>query len=377
MLSLARAGWVPSIAWGGIQLLAILDLPRIGAALGCFVGGVVVGFAVYKLISARIRRSESITRWGGSDLTISAVRDVAMAWFAIGGLYGAVAWLPISTEQRHTVGKALLALVILSATFIGARVTSDAIKVYALRTGGVMQASSIFITIGRLLIYIVGFLILLQTLGVSIAPILTALGVGGLAVALALQDTLANLFAGVHLLASKKIRIGDYVKLETGQDGYVVDINWRNTSIRQLPNNMIIVPNAKMASAIVTNFYRPQSELSVPVEIAADYRSDLDKIEAVTKDVIREVMQTVPGGVPTFEPLVRFHTFDDWAIRFTAILRVREFADQYLIKHEFVKRLRARYAAEEIEIPVPLVRNLNEHLLDGELESLHEEARRR
>jgi small-conductance mechanosensitive channel len=217
----------------------------------------------------------------------------------------------------------------------------------------------------------------LQTLGISIAPILTALGVGGLAVALALQDTLANLFAGVHLLASKKIRIGDYVKLETGQDGYVADINWRNTSIRQLPNNMIIVPNAKMASAIVTNFYRPQSELSVPVEISADYGSDLDKIEAVTKDIIRDVMETVPGGVPTFEPLVRFHTFDDWAIRFTAILRAREFADQYLIKHEFVKRLCARYEAEGIEIPFPAVRNLNEHLLDGELESLHEEARRR
>jgi small-conductance mechanosensitive channel len=357
-------------------LLATLDLPRIGAALGCFVGGILVGYAVYRVISARIRRSESLTRWGGAGFTISAVRDVAMAWFAIGGLYGAVAWLPLSTQQRQTVGRALLTLVILSATVIGARVTADAIKLYALRTGGVMQASSIFITIGRLLIYIVGFLILLQTLGVSIAPILTALGVGGLAVALALQDTLANLFAGVHLLASKKIRIGDYVKLDTGEDGYVADINWRNTSIRQLPNNMIIVPNAKMASAIVTNFYRPQSEMSVLVDIGADYGSDLDKIEAVTTDVIRDVMQTVPGGVPTFEPLVRFHTFDEWAIRFTAVLRAREFADQYLIKHEFVKRLRARYEAEGIEIPVPVVRNLNEHLLE-ELESLHEEAQRR
>jgi small-conductance mechanosensitive channel len=358
-------------------LLASLDLPRVGAALGCFVGGIVAGYAAYRLISARIRQNESLTRWGGADFTISAIRDIAMVWFTIGGLYGAVAWLPLSIEQRHTVGRVLVAIVILSATVIGARVTSDAIKLYALRTGGVMQASSIFITIGRLLIYIVGFLILLQTLGISIAPILTALGVGGLAVALALQDTLANLFAGVHLLASKKIRIGDYVKLETGQDGYVADINWRNTSIRQLPNNMIIVPNAKMASAIVTNFYRPQSELSVLVEITADYDGDLNKIEAVTKDVIRDVMETVPGGVPTFEPLVRFHTFDDWAIRFTAILRAREFADQYVIKHEFVKRLRARYEAEGIEIPFPAVRNLNEHLLDEELEALREDIRRR
>ena len=357
-------------------MLANLDLPRTGAATGCFVGGVVLGFAVYKLVSARIRRNESLTRWGGADFTISAVRDVAMVWFAIGGLYAAVAWLPLSHDQRHTVGRGLLSLVILSATVIGARVTSDAIKLYALRTGGVMQASSIFITIGRLLIYIVGFLILLQTLGVSIAPILTALGVGGLAVALALQDTLANLFAGVHLLASKKIRIGDYVKLETSEEGYVTDINWRNTSLRQLPNNMIIVPNAKMASAIVTNFYRPQNELSVLIDVEVDYGTDLEKVEAVTKEVIKDVMGTVDGGVPSFEPLVRFHTFGDWSIKFTAILRAQEFADQYLLKHEFVKRLRARYAAERIQMPFPIVRIApEEEMLAHELERLRDDAR--
>jgi small-conductance mechanosensitive channel len=354
-------------------LLATLDLPRIGAATGCFVGGVVLGFAVYKLVSARIRRSESMTRWGGADFTVSAVRDIAMVWFAIAGLYGAVAWLPLTHDQRHTVNRALLSLVILSATVVAARVTADAIKLYALRTGGVMQASSIFITLGKLLIYIVGFLILLQTLGVSIAPILTALGVGGLAVALALQDTLANLFAGVHLLASKKIRIGDYVKVETGQEGYVTDINWRNTSLRQLPNNMIIVPNAKMASAIVINFYRPQNELAVLIECEVDYNSDLEKVEAVTKEVIRDVMKTVDGGVPSFEPVVRFHTFGDWSIKFTSIMRAREFADQYLLKHEFVKRLRARYAAEGIQIPFPVVRVLpDEERLDEELERLQQ-----
>ena len=175
---------------------------------------------------------KSLTRSGGVGFTVAAVRDVAIAWFTLGGLYLAISFLPLSAELHHNVGRGLLVLVILSATVIAARVASDAIKVYALRTTGVMQASSIFITVGRLLIYIVGFLILLQTFGISIAPILTALGVGGLAVALALQDTLANLFAGVHLLASRKIKIGDYVALESGQEGYVVDINWRNTSIR-------------------------------------------------------------------------------------------------------------------------------------------------
>jgi small-conductance mechanosensitive channel len=256
---------------------------------------------------------------------------------------------------------------------VAARVTSDAIKLYALRTSGVVQASSIFITIGRLVIYIIGFLILLQMLGISITPILTALGVGGLAVALALQDTLANLFAGVHLLASRKIRIGDYVKLDSGEEGYVTDINWRNTSIRQIPNNMIIVPNARMASAIVTNFYRPQNEMSLLIDVGVDYASDLDRVEAVTKEVIVDVMRTVPGGVVDFEPVVRFNKFGDWAINFTAVLRAQEYADQYLIKHEFVKRLRARFEKEGIVIPFPVVRVMPDAAqLEEELERLGE-----
>jgi small-conductance mechanosensitive channel len=175
----------------------------------------------------------------------------------------------------------------------------------------------------------------------------------------------------VHLLASRKIRIADYVKLDSGEEGYVTDINWRNTSIRQLPNNMIIVPNAKMASAIVTNFYRPQNEMSVLVDVGVDYASDLEHVETVTKEVIADIMRTVPGGVPDHEPVVRFNKFGDWAINFTAVLRAREYADQYLIKHEFVKRLRERYHSEGILIPFPVVRIMPDEVeLEEELERL-------
>src|SRR6266567_8396435 len=135
-------------------MLANLDVTRVGAAGGSFVGGLLLGYAVYKLVSSRLRRNETLTLWGGTDFVIAAVRDVAMAWFAIGGLYGAVALLSLSPNIRRPVGKAFLALVIFSAMVVGARVTADAIRLYALRTGGVMQASSIFITVGRLIIYI-------------------------------------------------------------------------------------------------------------------------------------------------------------------------------------------------------------------------------
>jgi small-conductance mechanosensitive channel len=183
--------------------------------------------------------------------------------------------------------------------------------------------------------------------------LLTALGVGGLAVALALQDTLSNLFAGFYLTVARQIRLGDYVKLDTGQEGYVEDIGWRATMIRLLPNNMVIVPNNKISQAIITNYNLPSRDLAVLVEVGVSYDSDLERVERVTIEVGREIMKSVTGGVPDFEPFIRYHTLGEYSINFTVILRAKEFVDQYLVKHQFVKRLVDRYRKEGITIPFP------------------------
>lgn len=147
---------------------------------------------------------------------------------------------------------------------------------------------------------------------------------------------------------------GDYIKLDTGDEGYVVDIGWRSTSIRTLSNNMIIVPNHKLASAIITNFYQPGKELSILIPIGISYDSNLEKVEKITIDVAKDVMKEVNGGVCEFDPFVRYHTFSDFSINFSVVLRVQEFVNQYLIKHEFIKGIHKRYKEEGIEIPFPI-----------------------
>jgi small-conductance mechanosensitive channel len=134
----------------------------------------------------------------------------------------------------------------------------------------------------------------------------------------------------------------------------VADIGWRATKIRMLPNNMVLVPNAKLASAIITNYDLPDKELAVLVQVGVDYASDLEQVERVTCEVAKDVLQTVAGGVTTFEPFIRYHTFADFSINFTVILRAKEYVDQYLLKHEFVKRLHTRYNQEGITIPFPI-----------------------
>ena len=197
-------------------------------------------------------------------------------------------------------------------------------------------------------------MIVIQTLGVSIAPLLTTLGGGGLAVALALQDTLSNLFSGIHIIASKQINTGDYIKLDTGEEGYVVDISWRNMSIRELSNNIIIVPNGKVAKTILRNYDLPKQELSLLIPIGVSYSSDLEHVEKITIEVATDVLKTVKGGVPDFEPFIRYHTFGESSIIFNVFLRAKEFSDHFLVKHEFIIKLHKRYKEENIEIPFPI-----------------------
>jgi small-conductance mechanosensitive channel len=200
----------------------------------------------------------------------------------------------------------------------------------------------------------IGLLVALNGVGVSITPMLTALGVGGLAVALALQEPLANFFAGLFITLAGQIRLGDYVRLDSGQEGYVADFSWRSTRLRMLANNLVIVPNAKLAQALVVNHDLPSRDLAVIVEVGVDYASDLDAVERVVTEVGRDVMATVPGGIAEFAPFIRFHTFGQSSIDFTVILRAREYVDQYLIKHEFIKRLHRRFDEEGIVIPFPI-----------------------
>ncbi|MFF4947956.1 mechanosensitive ion channel family protein [Streptomyces chattanoogensis] len=331
------------------RVLTVHDLIVAGAALAAGVVGGLVLRGALRWLAKHARR----TRWSGDDVIVDALRSV-VPWAAIcGGLAAAAAALPLTETVGHHVNLTLTVLLILVVTFTAARVITGLVRSLAQSRSGVAGSATIFANITRIVVLAMGVLVVLQTMGISITPLLTALGVGGLAVALALQDTLANLFAGVHVLASKTVQPGDYIRLSSGEEGYVVDINWRNTVVRQLSNNLVIIPNIQLSGTNMTNFTRPEQQLSILVQAGVGYDSDLEHVERVTIEVVKDVMTDVSGALPDHEPAVRFHTFGDSRIGFTVILGVGEFSDQYRIKHEFIKRLHKRYRDEGIRIPAP------------------------
>lgn len=314
----------------------------------------VVGVWARRFMVPRLLRLASHTRWEGDQIVIRAIRGPVILWSLMAGLYLAMRFSQLPADVVEMAGRLLKALWIFSVAWVGANTFAQLITHYASKWQLALPTTSLTQNLVKGAIFVLGALMILDSLGVQIGSLLAALGIGSLAVALGLQDTLANLFAGMYVTLSKHILVGDYIKLESGQEGYVTDIGWRATKIQMLSNNVVIIPNAKLGQSIITNYYLPTRELAVLVEVGVDYASDLDMVERVTCEVAREVMRTVPGGVPTFEPVVRYHGFGDFAIQFTVVMRAKEFVDQYLLIHEFLKRLHRRYQQEGIGIPSPI-----------------------
>jgi small-conductance mechanosensitive channel len=331
-----------------------LVLQRFVLASAYLAGGLVLGIALERVVLGAIARVARRTKWPGDEVVIGSLRWMVFLWVTLAGLYAALLAVSPPPGVRAAVGKAVLVVAILSVTLVGMRLASGFVRLYADRAAGALPTTTLFVNIARLTVLVVGILVVLEILGVSVTPILTALGVGGLAVALALQDTLSNFFAGIHIIASRQVRVGNYIKLATGEEGYVTDLNWRYTVIRTLGNNVVIVPNSKLASAIVTNYDLPEKEMSVLINVGVSYGSDLEKVERVTVGVAREVMRAVIGEMPGFDPFIRYNAFGDSSINFTVVLRVKEFGQQYVLQHEFIKRLHERYRQEGIEIPFPI-----------------------
>ena len=195
----------------------------------------------------------------------------------------------------------------------------------------------------------------------SITPILTALGVGGLAVALALQDTLSNLFGGFYVAVAGQVRLGDYVKLNSGEEGYVTDIGWRCTTFRAQANNMIIVPNAKLAQAIVTNYYLPEKRMAASFVVTVGYECDPDAVEQVLGEVLAAGRAGDSGNAGGSGAVggVRSRIWGRrvWGSR--ANFQVAEFASQGPVRNELRKRVLRRFRADGIGIPYPLAHGLS------------------
>lgn len=338
--------------------LTALDLPPWAVITMVTLGALVIMLLLKRLILGRIRKLTNRTSYYLDSILLEAIAlplTLLIITATLLILRHMLLMYEVGGSDLLQSSNMLAQLILVGAIVVFAdQFSTRAIGKYSARSDALRNSSSILQGVCRGLILCIGLLVILGTLGISITPIIASLGITSLAVALALQPTLENFFSGVQIVMDKPFRVGDYIELDSGEQGFVEKIGWRSTWIKMLPNNTVIVPNSVISQSKLVNYFYPAKELSVPVDVGVHYNSDLEHVERVTLEVAREILKTHKWGVPDYDTFVVFTAFDSSSINFTVMLRAQEYFNRFFIKSEFIKALHKRFNEEGIVIPYPI-----------------------
>jgi small-conductance mechanosensitive channel len=317
--------------------------------------GIILGWIFKRFVHQRLKKMTQKTDWRGDDVFFEAIESHIVLWFFLISLNIASSSISfLSDEYLGYLSKIIVAVIILSVTIAASKIGVGVLDYWAERQGTNLPSTTIFVNLARIIIISVGILIILQSIGISITPLLTAMGVGGLAISLALKDTLSDFFAGLHILLSQKVKPGDFVELDSGYMGYVQNITWRHTTLMERTNNEVTVPNAKISAAIVKNYDKGDPSFSIRVSIGVSYKSDLEHVVNVTEEVAATVVADIDGAKKDNPAVVRFFQFGESSVDLKVYFRGKKYGDQHLIIDEFIRRIHKRFQAEKIEIPFPI-----------------------
>jgi small-conductance mechanosensitive channel len=319
-----------------------------------FVATVLAAWLVRRVLLHALRAWASRVQSRPGIILVEALRVPTLIYIAILGVHFAIQVSKLPKEVTTQEPKILASLWIIFFTVMCMQIARDLARHYGAKIPGAQRVTSLTQNLAQGVVAVLGILGLLNQFGVGVTPILTALGVGGLAVALALQDTLANLFAGFYVAVAGQVRLGDYIKLNSSEEGYVADITWRSTIIRSLGNNLIIVPNTKLAQAIVTNYHLPVKPMSASVRVDVTYDSDPDQVERLLLEIGKQGSREIAGMLADPAPSVSFDPgFGESGLGFTLGFQVAEFANQFAVRNELRKRIFRRFREAGIAIPFP------------------------
>lgn len=324
-------------------------------AVGIFIISVLVAWLVLFVMRYARRKLEGRVR--KPTLLPQLLRSLSRPLFLLIVLEGLILALNSVSYLAHwhdNLVKASIAVVIALVTYALASGGTELLTWYLRRRRMRQILIRLIQRFALIIIYIIGLLVLLDYYNISISPLIAGLGIGGLAIALALQPTLANFFAGTQIVSDRVVRVGDYIELDGGSvRGYVTDVGWRSTRIRTPYNNMVIIPNSRLADSVITNYFGPTMEMAVLVSCGVSYNANLPQVENIALEVASEVIQELDEADKTFEPWFAYEEFGDSNINFWIWLQAKDRLASFRIKSEIIKRLKARLDKEGITINYP------------------------
>jgi len=349
---LARALHVPLVKF---YLLAAGIMVSIGLLLGL----------VLNRVFHRYAQRFALTRAGWF---FSLLQSFSLPLLVLAALYTALETFTLPLHYEHLISKLIFVLVLLVVFYFPARIMILGLRRLGQKEPQLERVTQPAAFLIKMLFGLVALVILLENLGIHLTAIWTTLGIGSVAVALALQETLSNFIAGLYLLADRPINPGDYVRLDSGQEGVVVKIGWRATSLRPLSHNLIFVPNSVLVKAVITNYSLPDERVALSIQVGVAYGTDARRVERILEEIARQAAQPddargaraaagsgrVDGLLAEPPPSAKLIPgFGNSTLDFTLGVQVRRFVDQYAVQSELRKRILERFQKEGIEMPFP------------------------
>jgi small-conductance mechanosensitive channel len=320
--------------------------------------GIVAAWAVNRVALGIVRMLVRRTRTDLDDLMLDAVRRPLVVILSV--VFALVLvrldWVVrrVPPEAVAAFERFQVALLVLAGAYAVVRIIRGMLRRPGTRFARVRAVGNLVSRLVAISVYTIAFLTVLSQYGISITPILTSLGIAGLAVALALQDTLANFFAGMWIQTGRAMRPGHYIRLEDLKlEGHVVDVGWRTTLIKTTSNNVVVVPNAKLAQSIVTDHNLPDLTVSATLAFTLPLDTDPQAVERMLTEEVQAARAEAPALLDT-PPIVRLNGFGEYGLQFLLIFFVTTFNDQFAVQDVLRRRALARFRAEGLEMPVPV-----------------------
>jgi len=291
----------------------------------------------------------------GGEFLFAFLEALPIPLLLLIGLYIGLESLPLPRGYEQIGSKFILALVLLVIAYLPAKFLILALQRLGEKSPAAARAAQPAAYVIRTAFALLAIIIFLEDIGIKLTVVWTTLGVGSVAIALALQDTLGNFFSGLYLMADRPVSPGDYIRTDSNQEGYVQSIGWRSTTLRTLGENLVIIPNSTLAKAVITNFSLPQPRVGYGLQVNVAYGTDTAQVEKALLEVAQDALRDgLEGLLPRPEPSVAFLPgFGDFAMNFTLNVALRRFADQYSVQSDLRKRVVKKFREAGIEIPFP------------------------
>lgn len=331
---IATASWVSALSWAVVAL-----------AIGVLAGALVHVFGVRRLRRYGAARG---LRWPGA--AAAALGGMLEVWGALVGVAIADPRASLSQTWDVWLERAWIVVAVLSVTVFLTRLAGALTRALVASDKSRLPSASIVLNIVRFAIWAIAFMATLNLLGVEIGPLLTALGVTGIAISLGLQDILRNLFTGLQITLTHQYEPGQFVHLQSGEEGEVVDLTWRETRLRTATGDIAVVPNSVIGNTVVTNYSRGDELYVLDVQFRVVIEADLDRVVNVAVEVASATAQESPEVDTSFSPTCDVVSLAGAGATCVTRLGIRHYRRRRIAQDAYLRALQKRFQAEGIAL---------------------------